>query len=272
MRTLLFILVTLSLLMTSGEQTYGQDGDDCNPQEVSEWMAQRQAWRNATTETWQQIADARLSFDAMPSWLDEFHIHMQAIADLARPVCADEALLWTFYYYDAMGRFWVCAAQKNDSCVTEMYERFDFYGEQIEVALTLLKEIAGITDEEYDTLYGELRPDGWTWPPDTLREYFPATYIEGTLDFEGIGDFVSDPVTIPKGIYRVSLETEDTQLSVDMVVILGECYVGNSSWDTGVFSFEGNGAQSLITSEECDVIWQVTDADGFFKISFGKMN
>ena len=91
------------------------------------------------------------------------------------------------------------------------------------------------------------------------------------LDFEGTGDMVSDPVTIPGGIYRVSLQTEDTGLSLEMVVLVGECYVSNSLWETTVFSYKGDGAQSLITSEECDVMWQVENADEPFQISFEKV-
>jgi len=271
MRRLLLILVVLSFLTTGSGLTFAQGSEDCDPEEVFEWLRQRQAWRNATSETWQKVGEANLGSDAIPSVLNEFHRHMQAIADLSRPVCADTALLWTFYLYDLVGRLWVCHFLDDDDCLAEMQNRSAIYGEQIEIALAPLYGTAGITAKEYESLFGELLPEGWSWPPESLRAYFPATYVDGMLDFEGSGDMVTDPVTVPKGYYRVLLETEDTGMSIDMVVLSGKCYVGSSTWETTVFSLKANGAQSLITSEECEVMWQVRYADGTFKVTFEKI-
>jgi len=196
---------------------------------------------------------------------------MEAIADLPRPSCANDALLWTYYFYDAYERDIVCFTLNDETCRSEMQKRQNRYGEQIDITLAALQEVAGISNEEYTTLTEDLLPDEWSWPPETLREHFPTAYIEGMLDFEGTTDTVSDPVTIPEGVYRVSLETEGTGLSVEMIVLTGECYVGNSSWDTEVFSLAEDGAQSLITSKECDVMWQVEYVDAPFKLTFEKM-
>jgi len=268
-RSLLIMLVAISLMTIGIEQTHAQNDDDCDPEAVNEWLMQRQAWRNATTETIDKAVEANLSWNALPSLLKEFNRHMQAIADLERPECANEVMLWTYYRYSAFEQFWICLSQGDTDCELEMRERLTLYENQVSEALAPLEEVAGIPSGSYFEVFGDRRPDDWSWPPETLREYFPASYTDGMLDFEGTGDLVSDPVTIPEGIYRVSLETEDDRLSLEMVVLAGECYVGNSSWDTTVFSFKGGGAQSLITSEdECDVMWQVENADAPFQISF----
>lgn len=270
MKYLLTALSVLILLMTSSSQTIAQDSENCDAKAVGEWIVQRQAWRNATGEVQKMITEEQPSWDTLPSWLNEVSRHMQAIADLEHPECANEALIWTYYYYDAMERFWACGYLGDEACQNEMNSRLAVYHEQIDVTLEALSEVAGIPYEEYDTLYGDLLPEGWSWPPETLREIFPSTYTEGTLDFEGSGNMVSNPISVPEGIYRVSLETEGTSVTVEMVVLWGECYIGNATYDHTVFSSEGNSAQTLITSEECDVVWQV-EADGSFKMTFEKV-
>lgn len=271
MKKLLALLIICSLLIVGTSQAQAQDGGDCDPEALREWLLQRQAWRNATTETVNKAVDANLSWDNVPLVLIELHRHMQTIADLPRPSCADNMLLWTYYRYDAFNAYWLCGFVHDETCQTEMDKRVIICDKQVEKALRPLLEVAGISDNEYTTLTEDLLPDGWSWPPESLRELFPAAYTEGMLDFEGTTDTVSDPVTIPEGVYRVSLETEGTGLSVEMIVLTGECYVGNSSWDTEVFSLADDGAQSLITSKECDVMWQVEYVDAPFKLTFEKM-
>lgn len=270
-RNALIIFAFVSMLAVNIGQTHAQNDNECDPTAVNEWLMQRQAWRNATSETWQKIVDAKLPWATMPSWLNEFHIHMQAIADLEGPDCTTEVLLWTYYYYDTVGRFFVCGSLGDEDCQADMEERAEIYDRDGYAAIERLQERAGLEIKDYYESYPDIRPEGWSWPPETLREHFPVAYTDGMLDFEGTGDVVSDPVTIPEGIYRVSLETESTHLKLEMVILAGECYVGNSPWETTVFSFKAGGAQSLITSEECDVLWQVENADEPFQISFEKI-
>src|SRR5690606_8176297 len=215
-RSLLIMLVAISLMTIGIEQTHAQNDDDCDPEAVNEWLMQRQAWRNATTETIDKAVEANLSWNALPSLLKEFNRHMQAIADLERPECANEVMLWTYYRYSAFEQFWICLSQGDTDCELEMRERLTLYENQVSEALAPLEEVAGIPSGSYFEVFGDRRPDDWSWPPETLREYFPASYTDGMLDFEGTGDLVSDPVTIPEGIYRVSLETEDDRLSLEM--------------------------------------------------------
>jgi hypothetical protein len=239
----------------------------CDPEQVHTWLTERQKWRNASSDILDDINESGISNPFLI--FSELLRHSQVINDLERPECADEMMLWTYFYYNALVRRILCWGLDDGSCIQDMDIRLDAYNEQINIVAKPLEELSEWNYEEYL----DLRPDGWLWPPEELGTsgIITETYSDGMLDFEGTIDVVTDPIGVPEGIYRATLKTADQAVNIEMVVLEGECYVGNTSWNKSLFSYSENGAQSVLTSKGCKLIWQAENVHSSFNVTFEKV-
>ncbi len=89
------------------------------------------------------------------------------------------------------------------------------------------------------------------------------------LDFKGEAhDWVSDPIYVPEGIYRVKLDTIDDLISIDMVMLEGEC---EGSFMNELFSLATGGAETVLKSSGCTLLWQVMYATEPYAVTFEKI-
>ncbi len=143
--------VTILILIAFPISSRAQNDVDCDPNAVLDWLIRRQAWRNASGDAWNvAIAPGDVAFI--------LHDHVQQIAALERPVCADETMLWTYYYYDAMGQFQLCLQQGQPACLERYEVQSGIYVEQVRAALVPLVELTGFDLEDY----ADLRPEDLT--------------------------------------------------------------------------------------------------------------
>lgn len=101
------------------------------------------------------------------------------------------------------------------------------------------------------------------------------------MDFSGDGNVVSDPVFVPKGTYRVTLDmpADDPDepylyVTIQGNVLEGECEGWDSGWSFYLFSTGSHGEQVALNSREgCLLVWEVefTNDSTPFTIKFEKL-
>ena len=139
----LFVFSLMVALLLAHPPSLAQDETDCDPAILREWMIARQAWRNETTKVWNEGDDV-LEVALI------FHEHLQAITELERPKCADEAMLWTYYYYHISQHYLLCYNSERADCNdTVLQEQSDAYGAHIVPIIEDLEAIAGIDLDDY---------------------------------------------------------------------------------------------------------------------------
>lgn len=95
------------------------------------------------------------------------------------------------------------------------------------------------------------------------------------LHFEGRNQVVFDPMTIPPGIYRVTVFTEGA-LMVQGTILEGQCGDYGEVGDTVNLiivaeASDDQGAQTVFKSEGCQILWETVLATGPFRITFEQM-
>ncbi|MBN1681266.1 MAG: hypothetical protein JW966_13345 [Anaerolineae bacterium] len=91
------------------------------------------------------------------------------------------------------------------------------------------------------------------------------------LDFEGDADMVSDPVYVPEGLYRVTVTTEKYFI-MHVMKLEGSC--GHASFGSLFNVGEGeanNGADSLLESEGCEALWDISNVSAPYTVTFEKL-
>lgn len=90
------------------------------------------------------------------------------------------------------------------------------------------------------------------------------------LDFGADHDIVTDPVYVPAGIYRATLQAQpEDSLFATGIVISGDC---GRLGEIELFYLAADGDQSVVQSTGCALIWEVKSVDGPFMITFEKLN
>lgn len=90
------------------------------------------------------------------------------------------------------------------------------------------------------------------------------------LDFEGNAEKVSDPVYVPKGIYRVTATTEGFFM-LRPTILEGNCDPDGITL-FNLSSGEGNtGAQAILKSEGCVALWEISNVSAPYSLKFEKM-
>ncbi len=91
------------------------------------------------------------------------------------------------------------------------------------------------------------------------------------LDFEGDSSSVVGPVFIPEGVYRVNAAVDDFFI-MQVVPLTGECgarfgaLFNESSSDS-----PGRVAQALLTSGGCEAVFEISNVDEAFSVTFEKL-
>lgn len=135
------ILLLLVILSMPRSVSWAQGGTECEPAAVQEWLRQRQTWRTKS----QQVLDAQ---GVTPtSALMQLAAHLQAIEDLPRPACADDAMLWTYYLYTNLQHLLICAQGDDSACVKEMQGRLTDYRQRDEQIMSALASGVGLPAE-----------------------------------------------------------------------------------------------------------------------------
>jgi len=135
-----FVLIALiALTMVPGVAQ--AQGDDCDRAAVAEWIRQRQVWRTAT----QEVLDTQGVSPA--SAMLQLASHLQAIEDLQRPGCADDAMLWTYYLYSNLQHLLICAQYGDSTCVSETRDRLTNYRQRDEQIINALASGVGLPPE-----------------------------------------------------------------------------------------------------------------------------
>lgn len=135
---MLRLALVFVLMVTAFPDVVQAQSGDCDRVAVEEWARQRQVWRTATQET----LDAHGVSPA--SALLRLSAHLQAIEDLDRPGCADNAMLWTYYLYTNMQHLLICAQNGQSACVTEMQGRLVDYRSRDEQVMNALVSGVGL--------------------------------------------------------------------------------------------------------------------------------
>lgn len=148
----LFVFSLMVALLLAHPPSLAQDESDCDPAILRNWMIARQAWRNESTKSWNEGSDALQVVLAS-------HEHLQAISELERPACADEAMLWTYYYYHVLQQYLLCFNADGPDCDTVFQARADAYGAHIVPIMADLQAIADIDLDDYaGTIFAEDLP------------------------------------------------------------------------------------------------------------------
>jgi WD40 repeat protein len=135
---LVWILVLALVGMAAHPTLPSRARDDCNPRALRVWIRERQTWRQAS----QEALDA--PGVSVSGRLMRLADHLQAIEDLDRPACADEAMLWTYYLYSNQEHRLICAQTGDFACVGEMRERLTGYQAQDARIMAALAAGAGL--------------------------------------------------------------------------------------------------------------------------------
>ena len=94
------------------------------------------------------------------------------------------------------------------------------------------------------------------------------------LDFEGTTDMVGEPVYVPEGLYRATLEIngdENDWMDTDLLVLEGDCYEGTRSGNVDLFDWASSGDESVLTSEGCTVIFVTEYTTAPYTVIFEKL-
>ncbi len=261
-RLVILLLLALILVPTAVRQPVQAQSEDCDATALNDWLLARQAWRNATSD----VVNADLApGDTLPYLYD----HIEQIADLDRPDCrtADQYMLWTYYAYTAMAHILVCAAQLDISCANSAGDRIDTYNEEV----TILAEQVGFVAEEHL----DLRPEGWIAPTaseESEEESETAEPVDlEALTLTGDKDTVYDPVTIPAGVYRVTLITEG-YFALSGEGLEGDCYdaIGLFNASTGEAT---SGLQAVFATDEgCTLVWAAHNVTAPYTVTWEQLN
>lgn len=139
------------LLVTPTHNPIEAQTDDCDPNEVRNWLIARQPWLNATED----ILNAQgVSIESAQLHL---YNHLGAIEDLERPACTDTAMMMTYYFYHQVQHLLECAQQDNDTCVSEMQTRIRAYRNSVGTIESPLYELTGFAPADHV----DERPEGW---------------------------------------------------------------------------------------------------------------
>jgi hypothetical protein len=111
MKQVFVITLVLALASAVFPVTAQDDQQDCDLAAMQEWLLQRQAWHNASSDVIDSVGTLKA--------LDYLYQHLEAINDLPRPDCqaADQIMLWTYYGYGAISHAAICLMLFDTACV-----------------------------------------------------------------------------------------------------------------------------------------------------------
>jgi len=146
-------IVLILVILTSVVPAQAQS-NDCNKEDLRNWLRIRRSNMNATLDVIHGIENNQ--YDIVKGVI-LMHEHELTIFATPRPACTDEALFWTLFLYTATNEMLLCSA-KEINCVNIGMERLNIYKQANTLFVVPLYEQAGLSLKSYR----DIRPNGWS--------------------------------------------------------------------------------------------------------------
>lgn len=230
---------------------------DCTPENVREWMIQRQVGRNQLQPFYRGdvVNLAEYLFLAQQARRD--------LEDLDRPDCANELYELTVFLYDTTAD-WMAAGismhfdwgYATEAEQEALWDRMDYYFDNSLPLYEELQEIAGI---DVMAVVAEIQPVATVITSATsVSPPSIESTTDGTITMQGSGSYVFDPMGVPSGLYRVTFTTLDFGVA-GVEELSGDCGFLNLSTSinggTEQTTFRSDNCRGVITVEHTAADW-----------------
>ncbi len=235
---------TPTLTATSISATATPDVN-CKPQDVAQWLVQRQIGRDQLQVYFQPGA-----FNTLTALLNIQQVRRD-LENLPRPECADKLYYLTIYLYDGMADYFALELANDTPKAMQLWvPRFALFNSQITNEYAPLAVLSGVN---IDATVTAIEPT----PTATLQPTAAPAPIMLKGDKGGV---VQGPIDIPVGVYRVLLSSSDSAATLKL--LNGSCdeffmytTAANQS-DEEVF--HSSGCRALIEFDMSSSPWTLT--------------
>lgn len=248
-RSVLLIIMIVSLIQPAFVNGQAEIVD-CTPENVGEWMIQRQVGRNKV----QHVLEGRVRIIYLEELIRTQQVRRD-LEDLSRPDCpeAEELYHLTIYLYDVLSDWFVLKYAQaigfgdiTDQDIAAVEARIQYYYDNLGPLYQALEEMAGI---DVMAIAAEIQPV--LTPVETTI----AIAEDGTITAQGSGSHVFDPIDIPTGIYRMTFVAADFG-SASIEGIGGTCSFADLTTDSN-----GSEEQTTFRSTDCRGIIEIQFTD-----------